>query len=322
MSLKNWLCAASALAVACGSSGGEVPAGPQLGARSESSHANRPPVIREIRFDPSTPVRGDRIRAVVVAHDPDGDVTQIGYRWFVDGELISGGGSQLEHAELATGATVELVVVASDGHSESSERRASVVVEDRPPVMDGLSVQPSGAVYPGRAVVAEAHAHDPDGDSVKIEFEWFVNDERVFENESEFSSEGLHAGDEIHVRAVATARGVRSDPVESLRVTVGSAHPEFVSEPPPLRGDALFVYDVEVVDPDGDRLLRYRLDEAPEGMTVDDFSGRITWQPTVTDAGTHQVSVVVRDSSGLETKQSFYVTVNAVTESPPAAAAE
>jgi hypothetical protein len=102
---------------------------------------------------------------------------------------------------------------------------------------------------------------------------------------------------------------------------VGSRHPEIVSEPPSLRDGGLFRYHVEARDPDGDRNLRYRLDAGPDGMTVDSIVGRIEWRPTVEQAGVHQVAVVVIDSAGLETKQSFHVTVNADIPEAPAAPA-
>ncbi len=91
----------------------------------------------------------------------------------------------------------------------------------------------------------------------------------------------------------------------------------------------MFRYAVEAEDPDGDRLLRYRLDEAPEGMVIDSVLGEVSWRPAQGQTGVHPVKIVVRDSSGLETSQSFQVTVReASTEegagaegsAPPAAA--
>jgi hypothetical protein len=316
-----WVVAGCAL-VACGSGDeGSVPAGPQLSAKPSMTSENRPPGIERIRFDPEAPVAGDRIRAVVVARDPDGDATKIGYRWFVDGEPVAVSGPELDLGKFQGATEIELVSVASDGHSESAETRASVDVDDQQPVIVGLKVEPGEQVSPGEAVVVKATARDPDGDSLEIEYEWTINGESASELGSEMSTEGLRMGDEIQVRVTAVARGARSDSVESAPVRVGSTHPEIVSEPPSLREGGVFLYEVEAYDPDGDRILRYRLDAAPDGMTVDPVVGRIEWHPSVEQAGVHQVAVVVSDSAGLETKQSFHVTVNADAPEPPAAAA-
>lgn len=320
-SLGLWVVAGCAL-VACGSGDeGSIPAGPQLSAKSSTTGGNQPPAIERIRFDPEEPVAGDRLRAVVVARDPNGDATTIGYRWFVDGEPVSVSGPELDLGKFQGATEIELVSVANDGQSESSEMRASVDVADQEPVIVGLKLEPGERVYPGEVVVAKATARDPDGDALEIEYEWTINGESVSEFGNEMSTEDLRMGDEIQVRVTAVARGARSDSVESASVRVGSTHPEIVSEPPSLREGGVFLYEVEAHDPDGDRILRYRLDAAPDGMTVDPIVGRIEWHPSVEQAGVHQVAVVVSDSAGLETKQSFHVTVNADAPEPPAAAA-
>ena len=46
-------------------------------------------------------------------------------------------------------------------------------------------------------------------------------------------------------------------------------------------------------------------------MTIDEVLGTIEWRPSPDQAGVHPVSVVVSDSSRLETTQSFDVTVSA-----------
>jgi len=314
---------AACVLVACGSGDDAVaPAGPELSAKPSTADGNQPPSITRIDFDPETPVAGDRVHAIVVARDPDGDATRIGYRWFVDGESVALAGPEVDLGKFEGVRQIELVAVASDGHSESSEMRASVSVADRPPEIVALTVRPGERVSPGDAVVANVKARDPDGDPVEIDYEWSVNGERVGEIGNEFSTVGLRMDDEIQVRVTATARGALSESRESAPVRVGSTHPEIVSEPPAPREGGVFVYDVEAIDPDGDRLLRYRLDVAPDGMTVDPIVGRIEWHPTVEQAGEHQVAVVVTDSAGLETKQSFHVTVSAAVAEPPAAAAD
>jgi hypothetical protein len=308
--------------VACGSGDeAKTPAGPELSAKPIASSSNRAPAIDRIRFDPDTPVAGDRIRAVVVARDPDGDETEIGYRWLVDGETVAVSGPELDLGEFAGAAEIEVVATASDASSESAEMRSSVTVSDRPPVVVGLTLKPGEKVSPGDPIVAKVTTRDPDGDSIEIEYEWTINGDRAGELGNEISTAGLRMGDEIQVRITAMSRDLRSEVFESDPVRVGSTHPEIVSNPPSLRDGGAFVYDVEALDPDGDRILRYRLDAAPDGMTVDPVVGRVEWHPSVEQAGVHEVAVVVIDSAGLETSQRFHVTVSAESADAPAAPA-
>ena len=75
----------------------------------------------------------------------------------------------------------------------------------------------------------------------------------------------------------------------------------------------LYVYDVDALDPDRD-FLAYFLELAPEGMTIDQHSGRITWIPYETQVGQHFVEVLVEDvevlEGGLNDFQQFTVTVS------------
>jgi len=70
-----------------------------------------------------------------------------------------------------------------------------------------------------------------------------------------------------------------------------------------------FSYAVKATDRDGDRGLRYSLEQGPEGMTIDAFSGELRWQATLRHAGEHIVEIAVDDRHGGVTSQTFYVRV-------------
>ncbi|MCP4107562.1 MAG: PKD domain-containing protein, partial [Desulfobacteraceae bacterium] len=59
-------------------------------------------------------------------------------------------------------------------------------------------------------------------------------------------------------------------------------------------GSGTYVYNVTAYDPDGDTLT-YTLKNSPDGMTVDPATGVITWTPTDSQTGIHNVSVEVSD---------------------------
>jgi hypothetical protein len=310
------------LAVACGAcGGGDAPQTEltKMGAETHSSGENRAPVIRELRLDPDQPASGAHVVAHVTVRDPEGDPVQIGYRWMIDGEPVPGGAAEIDLRGVPKGASVAVSVSASDGEAHSEEARAEVVVIDRLPVLEGMGVTPPETVPPGETVVVAAPGSDPDGDRVTFEYEWTVNGEATDDVGNTFETGSLRHGDEIVVRVWANDGANRSLPLVSAPVRVGSAHPEIVSAPPGFRDDGVFRYTVKAKDPDGDRMLRYHLGAGPEGMTIDEILGDLAWRPTDVQTGVHPVSIVVRDSTGLETTQSFEVTVNRA-DAPPAAA--
>ncbi len=77
---------------------------------------------------------------------------------------------------------------------------------------------------------------------------------------------------------------------------------------------AQYRYSVKATDPEGDA-LSYRLDAAPEGMSIDRF-GRILWHSTVATTAAQAVTVRVSDSRGKSVTQSFTITMVADTEVP------
>jgi len=72
-------------------------------------------------------------------------------------------------------------------------------------------------------------------------------------------------------------------------------------------------YALEAGDPDGDP-LGFSLLTAPAGMVIDSVSQRITWTPTVEDAGNHAIAIRAEDGRGGTVKQRFSL---AVVRAPP-----
>ena len=81
------------------------------------------------------------------------------------------------------------------------------------------------------------------------------------------------------------------------------------SAPGGFGGDGAFRYQVAAEDPDGDRRMRYRLLEAPPGMSVDVLFGMVTWTPTESQAGSYPVVIEVDDMEGGKSTQGFEVHV-------------
>jgi len=311
-----------ALALACGSGDSTVSelesAEPEITAMRADDDENQPPLLRAVRIEPEQPVRGAHVRAIASATDPDADRIEFRYRWTVDGAPVPGDAQSIELYDASVGSLVEVVASASDGRLDAEQTaRASVTVINRPPRLTGVGVDPAATVAPGGSISAVAQAEDPDGDRVTIEYEWRVNGERVRERGTLFSTDGLAQGDVIQVVVTATDGRDDSAPMNSVEVTVGSAHPEITSMPPGMDAGGVFRYPVKAKDPDGDRRLRYRLAEAPDGMQIDQIYGEIIWKPRLDQTGDHPIAVVVADSTGLETTQRFKITVS-TSEAAPA----
>ena len=91
--------------------------------------------------------------------------------------------------------------------------------------------------------------------------------------------------------------------------------PVIISEPIiTATEDALYSYQIEVRDPEGDTLTYY-LTIKPEGMSIDSESGLISWAPTNNQVGIHQVIVEISDGKQSVT-QSFEIEVSNVNNSP------
>ncbi|MEM9804842.1 MAG: putative Ig domain-containing protein [Cyanobacteria bacterium P01_D01_bin.56] len=73
--------------------------------------------------------------------------------------------------------------------------------------------------------------------------------------------------------------------------------------------DETYQYQPIVTDPEGD-VLTYSLRQQPNGMIIDETIGLVTWQPEEADLGQYDVVIVVADTEGNETQQSFQLTVS------------
>jgi hypothetical protein len=295
-------------------------AAPEAG---EAEVGNRPPVIRRVELDPGEPAPGDRVRAVVDASDPDGDAVQLAYVWRFGGKTLRSDGASVEMPVGMRGARLEVRVTASDGHAQSASMQAAASKANERPRLTEVMLEPDGEVPRGSPVVVSARAGDPDGDPVEFEYRWSVNGRWQRAGEREFSTEGLKRGDRIRARVVASDGERKSDPIESTEVMVANAAPRIVSLPPGQLADGEFEYQLEAEDPDGDRTLRFRLLEGPEGMAVDPIRGVVRWKPGAGQVGAHPVDLAVEDPMGATTAQRFEITVRETgTDAIPAARAD
>jgi fibro-slime domain-containing protein/RHS repeat-associated protein len=83
-----------------------------------------------------------------------------------------------------------------------------------------------------------------------------------------------------------------------------------------LSPDLQYTYQVQAVDADNEPLV-YSLETKPQGMQINSATGLITWNPGISQVGTHNVVVKVTDPRGAFDTQSFTVTVVDPTNKAP-----
>ena len=69
-----------------------------------------------------------------------------------------------------------------------------------------------------------------------------------------------------------------------------------------------YTYEIAATDPDVDDVLAYSLSEKPDGMTINETTGAVSWTPTEAQVGEHQVVIEVSDGE-VSVSQTFTITV-------------
>lgn len=258
-----------------------------------SSTEHRQGASFTVSLIPESPRAGDALRAVVTGGD------DLSFRWERNGEAMENSADVLDTGGFSKGEMVG-VVVTSGGRESSAE----AVLLNSPPVIRSVEISPR-SFNRSTGVKAAPEGRDKDNDRIDYGYEWYVNNERVFE-ESGAALDGRYfkRGDAVSVRVVSSDREGSS----AFRTDAGAAanaQPRFVSEPP---GDfsGLFLYSPKASDPDGDE-VKITKSKGPEGMKME--GGRLEWD-TKGQKGAFEVVLSADDGNGGETFQRFELKVN------------
>jgi len=148
---------------------------------------------------------------------------------------------------------------------------------NRPPSIVKIELVPE-APRPGNPIDARVDAEDPDGDSVRVVFEWAVNGRLVEgERRPRLMTDELQKGDRVELRVVASD-GLLESPMRSRVVRIGNLPPRLqgVSFSGPTdvrRGDPIEASPL-ASDPDGDILTfsyRWYVNEKPTQQKANRF---------------------------------------------------
>jgi hypothetical protein len=295
-----------------------MPSTPKQTAKATSS--GRAPVIESVLLSPAVLVPGLEVNAVVNASDPDGDPIRLRYTWTRNGREVQNSDKPLLYlVDLAKGDRVEVEVVASDGRNDSRPAHARGKVGNRTPQLSAVTLEPFGDVRAGKTITATPIASDPDNDPLRFDYEWKVNGKRRGTNRT-FDTTGLKRGDQIQVHVVARDGSDKSRLTASPVLMLGNSPPMITELPTPRTRDGVFQYTFKAQDPDGDRNLRFFVENPPAGVHMDAITGLLTWSPTADQAGVHQIEVGVKDRAGEGSTFTFELNVRTqLPEGSPAA---
>jgi len=316
-------CGVALALLGAGCGGGEsVPAAPPVAQADDDEEweENTIPVIEWVQLEPDAPAPGGSVTARVRVADPDGDEIELGYAWTLNGRAVRAAGDTLALGSAMKGDALSVTVTASDGWDESAPVTVGTVLGNTPPVLQGIGFDPLGTIQRGRLVTARPIAQDGDGDPLEFEYTWWVNDSELSERTDLLDTSRLRRGDLVRVRVVASDGYSRSNPVMSSPIRVDNSAPKITSTPGNEGTAEVYRYQVRAEDPDGDRRLRFRLEQAPPGMTIDPIGGELVWTPPASATGGHPVAVVVDDLQGGQAEQRFTVEIGEAEPATPAAA--
>lgn len=271
---------------------------------------NHLPVIHEATISPAPLVLAAPISLQIHAEDQDRDALTFHHQWVVNGNpLREQTGSTLPPDLLKKGDRVSVELVPDDGKERGAMyRTAEAVVINTPPIISSFAVRPRPA-KPGDRLEAFVEVADPDRDTIDLAFRWWRNATVVQEGEGAvLDTAGFARTDVVTVEVTPRDRTALGKPIKSEPLVLGNSPPAILSTPSAPVGRERYEYVVKAVDPEGDP-IRYRLETAPPGMTIEADTGRIVWLVAPELTGIYKVRVVAEDVQGGTAFQEFDVTL-------------
>ncbi|WP_233902915.1 putative Ig domain-containing protein [Stieleria maiorica] len=248
----------------------------------------------------------------VSAFDPDGEALTYALGASPQGMQITSDGLVTWTPPLDTDTSVAVDVIVSDGRGGEKRQpfRLGIVSVDTNLAPSINSVPPIAAVL-DQSYAYDPSAKDPDGDSitwnltvaprgmsidaVSGKIRWLPDDQQLGSHQVVLTANDIFLGH-------ATQRF-------TIHVGCNNLAPAIVSVPPTVAlSDRIYLYPARGEDFENDS-LRWRLVNAPAGMSIDESNGVIRWTPNSGQIGSHDVLVEVRDELGFGT-QSYTLVVN------------
>ena len=267
---------------------------------------NHPPKITKVEIAPSAPDLQSVLTVQVQSEDPDQNRVTYRYQWFVNNKEI-GDQPVLPLSGFRQGDLVSVKVIPWDGRSEGIAAQSSPVkIGNNPPRVTAVKLVPE-ELKAGQSVHAEVEGFDKEEDSIRYDYEWYINDQPIDGNNGEeLDGSLIHSSDRVAVKVTPSDSFSQGAPKLSPTVVVTNQPPEITSLPPTQAEEGKYVYQVIAKDPDGDP-LSYHLVEAPPEMSLDAASGLLEWEMKTPPAENVNVKIQVDDAKGGKTIQQFVI---------------
>lgn len=248
---------------------------------------------------PSDAISSSLLVVQYVGKDAQERTVTYKFRWYVDDILVVGAESHsLDQKFFAKKAKVEAVVVPIvDGKEGISLRTPAVTIKNSPPVVTAVAFSPE-RIFTGDIISAVPTATDWDGDTISYLYAWEVDGKVISaENGAILKTAGLKSRSVIIVIVTPFDGEDQGVPFRSLPIELGKKPPEITSTPPTAIVNGVYVYQVTAKSPEGIPLT-YGLTNAPEGMTINSFTGLLNWEIPKSMPMGHKVSVKITADDG------------------------
>lgn len=188
--------------------------------------------------------------------------------------------------------------------SEASQSAA----RNRPPQIKSIALRPDPPKA-GEDIQSAIGGSDPDGDNVTIDVVWVVNDSTWYDQtDRTLPGAGLKRGDKVKL-SVTVSDGVNTVQQDSKELEVANTPPELLTEASAFA--TLDGLQVRARDVDLDE-LSFSFTGAPDGLTIDPRTGRVSYVGSETEkGGAYQVTLVVDDGHRGTASLSFGLNVAA-----------
>ncbi len=123
--------------------------------------------IKSLDFSPERPVAGEPIELKISFDKPKSDEVSLRYRWKVNDETVQESESNALTYQTKRGDQIEVAVFVGNSREETRARRATVTVDNAPPVVKKVREHLS----PNGEYLAHLEATDPDGDVVTVKLQ-------------------------------------------------------------------------------------------------------------------------------------------------------
>lgn len=211
---------------------------------------------------------------------------------------------------------VKILVSDNRGGTASQEFSIAITAANQPPVL--LPVDPK-KVTVGQTLSFKLSASDPEGKPLKFTQETSVPNSTLNSSTGNFSFTPAESQIGILNVTFKVSDGEKSDQTTVKIEVLRANRPPIIDSSPVTKGTegSPYSYQVHATDPDGDQIT-YSVKDSPDGLSINNVSGLISWTPTQNQTGVRQVTVVAADAFGGSDSQQYSITVDSTTDvSPP-----